>query len=95
MTINTRADLDAAAGTAEYEAFLRGLEGSLWRVEAVDGAWVTVEDDSTVARFGFARGDFPDATPPALPTTPPPAQTASTSASASVEIVNHAQEAPV
>lgn len=68
-TINTRADLDALAGTPAHAAYLAMLAGSLWRLERDDEAqtWVAVEDNTTVARFGFTRADFPDATPPALP----------------------------
>lgn len=67
--INTRADLDALADTPEHDAFMAVLAGSLWRLEKDDtaGAWRAVEDNSTIERFGFARGDFPGAAPPVLP----------------------------
>ena len=67
--INTRDDLDALLGTPERDAFMSMLAGTLWRIERDDVAkcWRAVEDDSTVARFGFARTDFPDAVPPGLP----------------------------
>lgn len=68
--INTRADLEAIAGTPAHAAFMASLAATLWRVERDDeaGAWVAVEDNSTISRFGFTRGDFPGATPPELPT---------------------------
>jgi hypothetical protein len=68
-TINTRADLDALAGTPAHAAYLAMLAGSLWRLERDDEAqtWVAIEDDTTIARFGFVRAEFPDAVPPALP----------------------------
>ena len=67
--INTREDLDALQGTAEHEAFMQLLRGSLWRLERDDAAqtWVAVEDNSVIERFGFTRDDFPDAQPPELP----------------------------
>lgn len=67
--INTRADLDAIAGTPEHVAFMALLAGTLWRLEKDDTAqaWVAIEDNSTIERFNFTRADFPDAQPPALP----------------------------
>jgi hypothetical protein len=67
--INDRADLDAISGTPEHAKFMALLAGSLWRLEKDDAAqaWMAVEDNTTVERFGFARSDFPDATPPELP----------------------------
>ena len=67
--INTRADLDAIAGTPEHVAFMSLLAGTLWRLEKDDTAqaWVAIEDNSTIERFNFTRADFPDAQPPALP----------------------------
>jgi hypothetical protein len=67
--INTRADLEALAGSPAYDQFMVALAGSLWRLEKDDaaGTWRAVEDDATIARFGFARSDFPEAQPPALP----------------------------
>lgn len=72
--INTRADLDALAGTPEHEAFMAMLAGTLYRVEKDDeaGQWLAAPDDSTIARFGFVRADFPNAAPPALPEYVPP-----------------------
>lgn len=69
ITINTRADLDAIAGTPEHVAFMALLAGTLWRLEKDDTAqaWVAIEDNSTIERFNFTRADFPDAQPPALP----------------------------
>ena len=68
-SINTREDLDAIAGTPEHVAFMALLAGTLWRLEKDDTAqaWVAIEDNSTIERFGFTRADFPDAQPPALP----------------------------
>ena len=72
--INTRNDLDAIAGTPEHEAFMAMLAGTLYRLEKDDAAatWRAIEDESTVARFGFTRADFPDAAPPELPIYVPP-----------------------
>ena len=69
ITINTREDLDAIAGTPEHVAFMALLAGTLWRLEKDDTAqaWVAIEDNSTIERFNFTRADFPDAQPPALP----------------------------
>jgi hypothetical protein len=67
--INTRKDLDAIAGTPQHDAFMAMLAGTLWRIVKNDAAqaWVAVEDNSIIERFGFARTDFPDAAPPELP----------------------------
>lgn len=67
--INTRKDLDAIAGTPQHDAFMAMLAGTLWRIVKDDAAqaWVAVEDNSIIERFGFARTDFPDAAPPELP----------------------------
>lgn len=74
--INTREDLDAIHGTPAHAEAMALLAGTLWRLEKDDaaGAWRAVEDDSTIARFGFTRANFPKATPPALPiyAAPPP-----------------------
>ncbi len=73
-TINTRNDLDAIAGTPAHDAFMTMLAGTLYRLEKDDvaGTWCAIEDDSTIARFGFTRADFPGAEPPALPAYVPP-----------------------
>jgi hypothetical protein len=67
--ISTRADLDALAGTPAHAEFMSILRGSLWRLEKDDVAatWRAVADDSTIARFGFVRADFPGAVAPELP----------------------------
>lgn len=68
-SINTREDLDAFAGTVAHDAFMALLAGTLWRVERDDTAqaWVAIEDNSTIERFGFTRAAFPGAQSPALP----------------------------
>ena len=76
--INTRADLDALAGTPAHAAFMAMLAGSLYRLEKDDDAqtWRAVEDNSSIDRFGFTRADFPDTVaPPALPAYEPPPAT--------------------
>jgi hypothetical protein len=72
--INTREDLDAITGTPEHDAFMATLRGTLWRLEKDDaaGVWHAVEDNTTIARFGFTRADFPGATAPELPAYVPP-----------------------
>ena len=67
--INTPEDLAAAEGTPAFDAFMRQLAGSLYRLDRDDEAatWVAVKDESTVNRFGLTAADFPDAAPPALP----------------------------
>lgn len=72
--INTREDLDAIAGTIEHDVFMATLRGTLWRLEKDDqaGAWLAIEDNSTIERFGFTRADFPGATAPELPAHVPP-----------------------
>ena len=67
--INTRSDLDAIAGTAEYDAFINILKGSIYRLEKDDTAkqWVLVADDSTIAKYSFTLVDFADVTPPEVP----------------------------
>jgi hypothetical protein len=72
--INTRADLDAIAGTPAHAAFMAMLSGSLWRLQKDEAAqvWVAVEDNSTIERFEFVRADFPEAVPPELPVYSPP-----------------------
>lgn len=67
--INTREDLDATTGTPEHDAFMALLAGTLWRVEKDDTAqaWVAIEDNSTIERFGFTRADFSGAVAPELP----------------------------
>ena len=68
-SINTRADLDAIAGSPEHAELMAFLAGSLWRLERDDASqtWVAVADDSTIGRYGFVRSDFPHASPPELP----------------------------
>jgi hypothetical protein len=75
--INTRADLDALAGTPAHAAFMAALAGTIWRLEKDDdaGLWRAAQDNSTIERFGFVPADFADALPPELPQyTPPPSK---------------------
>ncbi len=67
--INTRADLDAIAGTPEHMDSMAILSGSLFQLEKDDilQTWKAVEDNSTIERFGFTRADFPNAVAPELP----------------------------
>lgn len=69
LSINTRADLDAVAGTQAHADFMDLLAGSLWRLERDDEAqtWRAVEDDGVISRYGFTRADFPSVAPPELP----------------------------
>ena len=72
--INTREDLDAIAGTIEHDVFMATLRGTLWRLEKDDQAraWLAIDDNSTIERFGFTRADFPGAVAPTLPVYVPP-----------------------
>ena len=75
--INTRADLDALAGTPAHDTFMAALAGSVWRLEKDDDlkTWKAVQDASTIERFGFALADFADVPAPGLPVyTPPPSK---------------------
>lgn len=75
--INTRADLDALAGTPAHDTFMAALAGSVWRLEKNDDlkTWKAVQDASTIERFGFALADFADVPAPLLPVyTPPPSK---------------------
>jgi hypothetical protein len=67
--INDRADLDAIQGTTAHAAFMEMLSGTLWCLKKNDEQkqWVAVEDDSVIARFGFARSDFKGVSAPELP----------------------------
>lgn len=69
VVINTREDLDALEGTPEHGAFMKTLEGTLYRLEKDDEAkiWKYVKDESVVKRFGFTAKNFPDAVEPELP----------------------------
>lgn len=74
--INTRDDLDAIAGTPEYNEFMRLLSGTIYRVERDEEtkAYRVVSDTTTIERFGFTANDFVDVQPPELPewVEPPP-----------------------
>jgi len=69
MIINTQEDLNAIAGTSEYEQFIATLRGSLFTVrkDEVTQKWVADENNETIERFGLTRADFD---PIALPTLP-------------------------
>lgn len=68
-SINTRADLDALAGTPAHAAFVAALAGTIYRLEKDDAAlaWGTVLDTSSIERFGFTLDDFPGVSAPELP----------------------------
>lgn len=93
--INSREDLDQVSNTPAYAAFMAMLAGSLWRLEKTDAGWQTVEDDSTIHRFGFTRADFPDTTPPTPPVedTPTPAPSPSYKTFTSLEFLDLFTEA--
>jgi hypothetical protein len=67
--INTRADLDALAGTPEHTQFMAILAGSIYHLEKDDEAktWKAVQDATMIERFEFTLEDFADVQPPALP----------------------------
>ncbi len=92
--VNTRVDLDAISGTPEYDGFMSMLRGSLWRLEKDDTAraWIAVEDNSTIERFGFSRSDFPDAQPPEPPTYTLPLSKAQRIAAVTAEYSAHMAE---
>lgn len=73
--INTRSDLDAIAGTPEFDAFIAVLKGSIYRLEKDDVAklWTLVTDTSTIEKYDFTLADFADVVPPDVPVyvTPP------------------------
>ncbi|MFI3199854.1 MAG: hypothetical protein QX196_16195 [Methylococcaceae bacterium] len=67
--INTRSDLDAIAGTAEYDAFINILKGSIYRLERDEIAkkWQIITDVATLEKFGFTLADFNDVALPEVP----------------------------
>ena len=69
LIINTRADLDDLIGTEEHDLFMQHLRGSLFRLVKNDVAqtWEAVEDNTTIAHFGFVRTYFDNVVAPALP----------------------------
>jgi hypothetical protein len=69
ISINTRADLDALAGTPAHAAFLAALAGTIYRLEKDDAAqtWGAVQDTRTIESFGLTLADFPALVVPALP----------------------------
>ena len=69
MIINTQEDLNAIAGTSEYEQFIATLRGSLFTVrkDEVTQKWVADENNETIERFGLTRADFEPIEQPVLP----------------------------
>ena len=69
MIINTQEDLNAIAGTSEYEQFIATLRGSLFTVrkDEVTQKWVADENNQTIERFGLTRADFEPIEQPVLP----------------------------
>lgn len=67
--INTRTDLDAIAGTPEYDDFINILKGSIYRLERDDIAkkWQIVTDVATLEKFDFTLTDFKDTALPEVP----------------------------
>jgi len=65
VVFNSKQDLEAVKGTAEYDAFMQILTGSIYRLEIdhelQQNRWVT--DTSTIERFGFTLADFNSTTP--------------------------------
>ena len=74
IIVNSRDDLDTIQGTPQHAEFMEMLKGSIYRLEKDDVAktWVVVKDASLIKQFGFLLKDFPDVTPPELPTYVPP-----------------------
>ena len=70
IIVNSRDDLDAIQGAPQHAEFMDMLKGSIYRLEKDDAAktWVVVKDASLIEQFGFLLKDFPDVTPPELPT---------------------------
>jgi len=67
MTINTKEDLNALAGTSEYERFMASLRGSLFNVYKENDKWFATEKNDVIERFGLTRADFEPIEQPVLP----------------------------
>lgn len=69
QSINTRADLDAIAGTPRHAAYIAALAGTIYRLEKDDQnhTWVIHQDTTHIERLGYTLADFPQASPPDLP----------------------------
>ena len=67
MTINTKEDLNAIAGTPEHEQFIAALRGSLFNIYKDNDKWFAEENNSVIERFGLTRADFEPIEPPVLP----------------------------
>jgi len=67
MTINTKEDLNAVAGTSEYERFMASLRGSLFNVYKENDKWFATENNDVIERFGLTRADFDPIEQPVLP----------------------------
>ena len=67
--INNREDLDLLKNTSKYSEFMDVLKGSIYRLEKDDNqkTWASVQDLSSIEKFGFMLADFPDVMPPQLP----------------------------
>jgi len=67
--INTRSDLEAIAGTHEFDEFINLLKGSIYRLERDDVAqvWRVITDTSSIERYGFKLENFADVLPPQVP----------------------------
>ena len=67
MTINTQEDLNAIAGTSEYEQFMASLRGSLFNIYKDNDKWFADESNDVIERFGLTRADFDPIEQPVLP----------------------------
>lgn len=67
MIINNRTDLDAAPADVKQN-FMAKLASSIHKWDWVDGAWVAVQDTTSIEQFDFSLSDFPDAPKPKKPT---------------------------
>jgi len=63
MIINDIKDLNAAPANIR-ERFMESLAAGINRWEWQNGEWVLTQDDSTIAKFGFATTAFPNAPVP-------------------------------
>jgi len=66
MIINDAKDLHAAPADVR-EKFMEQLAASINRWDWQNGEWVLIQDESTIAKFGFAATAFPNAPTPEKP----------------------------